>query len=293
MVNKKGYTLVEMIVSFALLTMFMASIAATLAPVTKQYQKIQKVNHLQNIEDGILESVKSYIQQADDTNEDGTGGYIKLRAVESSTGIPKTVPVHPDATTGAFKDYRGSVLEFQINGFSTVMDTRGYYGYKSKDANDSGATLSNYFAYEPGYLSIRYFMQKSSDHLYRDTDMGVGEPDPTSSLYSEFSDLQSEMDGSQKKYNDGVNRYIAFGAYQCFNKNFYMGYRTKVTYVIPEEAFTVKDGDVYVNYILVTCRVSDKSLTVDDKQYSSDTIPIYFKNPLKYETGVTSMRYSD
>jgi type II secretory pathway pseudopilin PulG len=287
--NKKGYTLVEMIVSFALLTLFMASIASTLAPVTKQYQKIQKVNHLQNIEDGILESVKSYIQQADATNEDGTGGYIKLRAVESSTGIPKTVPIHTDS----IKDYRGSVLEFQINGFTAVMDTRGYHGYKSKDASDLGATFTNSFSYDPGYLSIRYFMQKSSDHLYRDIDTGLGDVDATSSLAENFDALQALTDGTQNTYNNGTNSYIAYGAYQCFNKNFYMGYKTKVTYVIPEEALVVKGDDVYVNYILATCRISDKSLSVDDKEYANDTIPIYFKNPLKYETGITSMRYND
>jgi hypothetical protein len=136
-------------------------------------------------------------------------------------------------------------------------------------------------------------MQKSSDHLYRDVDMGLGSVDATSSLASEFDDLQSLTDGTNRVYNDGTNRYIAYGAYQCFNKNFYMGYKTKVTYVIPEEALVVKGDDVYVNYILATCRISDKSLAVSDNQYASDTIPIYFKNPLKYEAGVTSMRYSD
>jgi prepilin-type N-terminal cleavage/methylation domain-containing protein len=304
--DNKGFTLVEMVMAFAVLTIFMAAIATTLAPISKQYTKMQQINHVQNIQDGILEQVRSYLMQADMESD---GGYIKLRSVDSSH-VPNTVKIGMDdsgnLTSGTdFHDHTGSVLEFKINGFCAMMDTRGYKGYKSKNPNASDVVrCTDYFNYSSGYLSIRYFLQATDKTFYDKivkSDVGSivysNENDADKFTSDEYESLLASgtvgsADYKASQMGDDLADWTAYGAYQCFDKNFYMGYRTKVTFTIPSEAIhrDSETNEVYVSYILATCRVSDESLT-DSSKYSADTLPIYFKEPMRYENSRTSLKY--
>jgi prepilin-type N-terminal cleavage/methylation domain-containing protein len=286
--DNKGFTLVEMIVSFALLTIFMAAIAATLAPVSKQYTKMQKINHMQNIEDGILEQVRAYLVSAD-SEEDG--GYIKLRSVDKDTHIPATVKLGPpDAVTGKFYDHTGSVLEFKKNGFAAVLDTRGYEGYKCKNPNSTDVIkFTDYYVYKPGYLSIRYFLPGSGKTYYDRVEKGsvaiVMQNENESEKFNE-----DNYTNNSDNMGDTTAYWSAYGAYECFDKQFYMGYQIKVTYTIPQEAIKKVGDNVYVSYVLATVKISDKSLT-DASEYATDTLPIYFKEPMRYENENTSLKY--
>jgi prepilin-type N-terminal cleavage/methylation domain-containing protein len=289
--DNKGFTLVEMIVSFALLTIFMAAIAATLAPVSKQYTKMQKINHMQNIEDGVLEQVRSYLVSAD---SEADGGYIKLRSVKEVSGVnvPATVGIgpSPDSVTGKFYDHTGSVIEFKKNGFAAVLDTRGYKGYKCKNPNSTDVIrFTDYFVYDPGYLSIRYFLQAADKTYYDRVEKGSvsvviqNESDTNKFTEDNYTSNSSDM-GDTGAY------WTAYGAYECFDKQYYMGYQIKVTYTIPQEAIKKEGDNVYISYLLATCRISDTSLS-DASQYAEDTLPIYFKEPMRYENGKTSPKY--
>ncbi len=293
--DNKGYTLVEMIVSFALLTIFMASIAATLAPVSKQYTKMQKINHMQNIEDGVLEQVRAYLVSAD---SEADGGYLKLRSVEPVTvggvteNVPATVKIGTDHPTPGdmFYDHTGSVIEFKKNGFVAVLDTRGYKGYKCKNPNSTDVIkFTDYFVYKPGYLSIRYFLQASDKTYYDKVEKGSVSVVMANDSDTDMFIRDNYVDNSDDMGDDGAF-WTSYGAYQCFDKQYYMGYQIKVTYTIPQEAIKAVDGKVYVSYLLATCRISDSSLT-DASQYAEDTLPVYFKEPMVYNKDKTSLKY--
>jgi hypothetical protein len=239
------------------------------------------------------------------------GGYIKLRSVDSSS-VPKSVQIgalnNPPADE-VFHDHTGSVLEFKINGFCANLDTRGYRGYKSKNPSASDMVkLTDYFNYGSGYLSIRYFLQASDKTYY---DKVVKESGKVVTLINEDDANKFDLaKNAEYKYltenvgNPGDENYrvnqlgddlaywTAYGAYKCFDENFYMGYKTKVIFTIPSEAIhrDAESGKVYISYVLATCRISDKSLS-DASEYSSDTLPIYFKEPMRYENSKTSLKY--
>lgn len=271
--NKKGFTLVEMIVTFALLTLFMASIAATLAPISKQYSNIQKINHIQNIQDGILESCKAYIQQASSDAEDD--GYLKLREVRN--GMAKSVNI---TTVNNRYPYKGSVIEFKSHNLYTTLDTRGYKGYKVKNSGKTDFNvLSDFYDYPSGYLSVRYYAPYNGTYYKDEVEVDTARPESG----VDTSDANAGSD-------DGLRYYTCYGAYQCFDANYYMGYKSKVVFSLPKEALFKKDGKVYANYVIATVRLSDVSLG-DATEYYEDSMPIYFKNPLPYGYASTSLKY--
>ena len=63
-INNRGMTLVEMIVSFALLAIFLASAAAIIGTITSMYFEIKGENYSRQVSDIILEKIESEIDGA-------------------------------------------------------------------------------------------------------------------------------------------------------------------------------------------------------------------------------------
>lgn len=73
MKNKKGMTLVELIVGFALAGMFMASAVIVLSSSMRVFVRANNMAHAQTVADMLLETITSELSSAADASFQGTG----------------------------------------------------------------------------------------------------------------------------------------------------------------------------------------------------------------------------
>lgn len=78
MKNKKGMTLVELIVGFALAGIFMASAAVVLSSSMRVFVRANNMAHAQTVADMLLETITSELSSAADASYQGTGDTMIL-----------------------------------------------------------------------------------------------------------------------------------------------------------------------------------------------------------------------
>lgn len=97
--GKRGATLAELLVTFALLSLFLAGAAAVLAPATSVYQHIKYQSYAQNVSDIFLEKICGEISSAssDEMVIDSSGSKISFSDSKASPLYMKVVSgVKPD-----------------------------------------------------------------------------------------------------------------------------------------------------------------------------------------------------
>ncbi|MCR4904061.1 MAG: Cna B-type domain-containing protein, partial [Butyrivibrio sp.] len=185
--NQIGATLVEMIVSFALIGIFLAATFTAISSALLSYYHEREIMTAYTVADTVLSAIKDDIhtmrpQRAQ--NSDGTiealDGYVKLRTGSDQSSVGKTVTgTTIDADEDGTADYYGDTLEFLRAStysitdddasdtdvsFAQTISTSGFAGtlYKNTDVisvdydGNTGA-----ISRAPGYLTLRYYSKYS------------------------------------------------------------------------------------------------------------------------------------
>lgn len=123
--SRKGATLVELLVTFGLLTIFIAAAVAVIGPATEIFLKVKYLSYAQNISDMVMEKVSGEIASAsEDVHVDG--GLISFRDSKSS-------PLFIHAEDGLLK-IRYRMIKEQVNGeyTGTVLWPAADWAYDQK-----------------------------------------------------------------------------------------------------------------------------------------------------------------
>ncbi|MCR4717937.1 MAG: prepilin-type N-terminal cleavage/methylation domain-containing protein [Lachnospiraceae bacterium] len=153
--NNKGVTLTEMVVSFALLGIFLIAVSIIITYAVKNYYHEKRVMTSYSVADLVLDEIKDDIQtmQASPSEINGINygaGYVKLRT-ESGT----TIPVIDDRTI------KGDTIEFVSSNikdavYAEQIDTKGYTGYmiRNQAVTQSDSSID---PLEADKLTVRYY----------------------------------------------------------------------------------------------------------------------------------------
>lgn len=143
--SRRGLTLVELLVSMALLGLALTLFAATLSPATRSFQRLETLNDAQIVADDLLENVRSQLEDA--------RGYVKC--YDSGQSL-----------AGKSGAATGTAIEF--------MDPSGYVAVLNADgcpettlrrvSSEDGGTVETSTAakIDPGYLAVRYYKNDSN-----------------------------------------------------------------------------------------------------------------------------------
>ena len=158
---RAGTTLVELIVSAALMCLLIALAAACLEPAARITKQLREQNEAQTIADDLLSTVKSRIE--------GAQGYIKCYASDDPySGI--------GGQTGVATGTEGKALEFlDENGYVVLLSTGGTIKTELRRAtNDGGAVVATADPVKAGYLVVRYYASSNGHYAYwKNTSTGV------------------------------------------------------------------------------------------------------------------------
>ncbi|WP_455501628.1 type II secretion system protein [Gemmiger sp.] len=182
--NKKGTTLVELIVCMVLLSLFTLAAVTLIQPSAQAYMDIQKQTRAQNLADTLIETIRGEVLYAD--------GYIRFaNADENAPADGKTYIVFEQ---GSYQD--GTALEFNLpTGQIEIMDC-GYVPVTNRLQKEGGTQGEPWVKepIQPGYLHMRYFGDKTDEATN-----SKGNPQHTAA------------DGSEQAY--GYTTAYADGAY--------------------------------------------------------------------------------
>lgn len=143
--SRRGLTLVELLVSMALLGLALTLFAATLSPAARSFQRLETLNDAQIVADDLLETVRSQLEDA--------RGYVKC--YDSGQNL-----------AGKEGAATGTAIEF--------MDPSGYVAVLNADgcpettlrrvSSEHGGTMETSTAakIDPGYLAVRYYKNDSN-----------------------------------------------------------------------------------------------------------------------------------
>lgn len=141
--EKKGTTMVEMLVTLLLITIMMAMAASSLSSASRIFVRVQKTQYAQSILDTVMTELRTITKNA--------GSYVKI--YENAKNIADT--------TGNFE---GNAIEF-INeeGYVVLVSTDGCLATNLYIGEDQVGTAS---AVEEGQLLTRYYTRASSTQTY-------------------------------------------------------------------------------------------------------------------------------
>lgn len=254
MCGNKGYTLVELIVTFALLAIFMTAVVACLPNITKIYTNLQAINHQKTICNTVSNQIRNELQStlgvegADDAlgvkNVNGKG-YI---ALIDDSGQQIMIPTGGAVSTGGAilpaSDLTGDTIEFVLrDGIIAQLDAKGFNGYTMRK-NKLQVDYHDAKAISSGALLTRYY-QTDGDYNKKLTVI-----DYKSGVYAVATEAGIVTEGEQN---------VAYAIEYPYAKPFYEGYELKTKFTIKKDAFyTYGDGTTaspartYVNYINYT-----------------------------------------
>ena len=154
--NKKGTTLVELVVCMVLLSLFTVAAVTLIQPSAKAFQQIQNQTRAQNLADALIESIRGELI--------GANGYIRFADAaegEDTKDSIFTVGTDADNPYGS-----GTALEFSVYPNHIEVLDAGYVPALSKakkSADGSTTTLEPLTgAQSRGYLHLRYYVNEES-----------------------------------------------------------------------------------------------------------------------------------
>ena len=143
--SRRGLTLVELLVSMALLGLALTLFAATLSPAARSFQRLETLNDAQIVADDLLETVRSQLEDA--------RGYVKC--YDSGQNL-----------AGKKGTDTGSAIEFvDPNGYVAVLNADGCpeTTLRRVSSEDGGTVETSTAAkIDPGYLAVRYYKNDSN-----------------------------------------------------------------------------------------------------------------------------------
>jgi type II secretory pathway pseudopilin PulG len=161
--KNNGSTLVELIVCFALLAIFLVSASLSLSGTTKTYYQERKTMSAYTVADMVLSEIQNDIQTMEKESDSGySEGYVKLRNYDEASQRYKTVPIGNGTVPITGKEIE--FVESNENGTMRCVqiDTRRF--------DNTLQVLS-----DSGYLTVRYYTMNSKTNYYSSTDDGGNE----------------------------------------------------------------------------------------------------------------------
>lgn len=143
--SRRGLTLVELLVSMALLGLALTLFAATLSPAARSFQRLETLNDAQIVADDLLETVRSQLEDA--------RGYVKCYdSGQDLVGKPSAA----SGTAIEFVDPSGYVAVLNADGCPETTLRRV--------SSEDGGTVETSTAakIDPGYLAVRYYKNDSN-----------------------------------------------------------------------------------------------------------------------------------
>ena len=147
--QRRGVTMVELLVCAALLAMLMGALAALMGPFSNVFLRLQSLNHAQSISDTLLDTLRGELL--------GAREYIKFYP-EGET--------FTSAETGS----EGAAVEFvNTDGYVVVV---GAEGCEETDIIKNNKLSSTFGKREPGYLLMRYYRVLSGNIYHYEDETG-------------------------------------------------------------------------------------------------------------------------
>lgn len=274
-IGNKGYTLVELIVTFALFAIFMTAVVMCLPAISKVYMQLQRINHEQTICNTISNEIKANLQGmlgvegAGDPLGVETGNGIGYLCLLSEGGQQVAIGSGSAISSGSAllptSDVTGSGIEFAyMNGIVAQMDSEGFSGYvmrKNKLQEQINATGAA--------LTLRYYEADSNTNT-KTTLINYG-ADSSISVASGVAVSAGEQN-------------VAYAISYPHTSQFYEGFTLQTAFTIKKDAFYIAGAGteespsrVYVNYVNYTLSL----LQDGDVCYSQDYV-VDIQNAVPY-----------
>ena len=278
--GQRGYTLVELLVTFALFAIFMTAVAMCLPGITKIYMQLQQINHEKTICNTVSNEIQTQLQGILGVEADGdplgvkNGNGLGYLALLDERGAQIPLTHEPAATSGSAvlpaADISGSGIEFAyMNGIVAQMDTNGFDGYTMRK-NKLQMDYHGAHAVSPGALVTRYYeadIEKNTRTATIDYQAAAGN-------YSVASGVS---------VSDGIQN-VAYAIRYPYVPSFYEGFELQTTFTIKKDAcYTAGSGTtesparVYVNYVNYTL-----SLLKDGQLCYSQDYVVNIQNAVPY-----------
>lgn len=275
-----GYTLVELLVTFALFAIFMTAVVMCLPGITKIYMQLQQINHEKTICNTVSNEIQTQLQGILGVEADGdplgvkNGNGLGYLALLDERGAQIPLTHEPAATSGSAvlpaADISGSGIEFAyMNGIAAQMDTNGFDGYTMRK-NKLQMDYHGAHAVSPGALVTRYYeadIEKNTRTATIDYQAAAGN-------YSVASGVS---------VSDGIQN-VAYAIRYPYVPSFYEGFELQTTFTIKKDAcYTAGSGTtesparVYVNYVNYTL-----SLLKDGQLCYSQDYVVNIQNAVPY-----------
>lgn len=285
-IGQKGYTLVELLVTFALFALFMTAVVMCLPSITKIYMQLQQINHEKTICNTVSNEIKSELQATLGVEGDGdplgtaTGNGLGYLALLDESGAVVTLPSQSEAVSGAAvlpgSDISGTGIEYAyLDGIVAQMDTTGFDGYTMRKNK-----LQAQYHIPSGAAVIRYY----DADLKANTRTDTIDYQTAAGIYSVASGV-TVSDGTQKVVHAVKYPYV---------EGFYEGFDLKTDFTIKKDAFytagegtTESPSRIYVNYVNFTL-----SLFKDNQLCYSQDYVVNIQNAVPYQ-GTTIAKEPD
>ena len=161
--KNKGFTLVELIVTFAIFSLLMASVAAILPNFAKQYSYVQNSVQVDKIGTTLLDLIESELSYADtvlDIKESNNNSVVEYR----NSNLIKVRMGIVDADNAIYNNIEPAVSNEQKNYLDKGLLVLVYYPVDSTSSPSVWGYTENYYVKN---RIISFKVEKASD-VYRD-----------------------------------------------------------------------------------------------------------------------------
>lgn len=270
--NNKGVTMVELIVSFALLAIFLSVVTMCISDVLTTYYRQQKLMSMYTVADTVMGELKDEIatMQGSELKGGAGKGYIKLRD-ESGNAI---------TTVDANGKYTGTTIEFlQPNTMDgpimMQIDTKGTQAPIIDSETIIKTQAENINA---DRLTMRYYLQFSENNLdYKGLYLDK--------LCNNTKALATYNALNPSLMTAGTN--VIWDAEERLPETLYQGYKVEISYSVDPTSVVVNgENKLLVKTVDVTVRIFEEDTLKYEKIRT-----IGLENPVYYKTDPTV--YSD
>lgn|GEM_PF-3959242 len=292
-IRQKGYTLVELIVTFALFAIFMTAVVMCLPSMTKIYMQLQQINHEKTICNTVSNEIKSELQVTLGVEGDGdplgikNGNGLGYIALLDESGRQIELSSQGAITSGAAvvpaTDVSGSGIEFAYNASSAAgnavivaqMDADGFDGYTYRSGKKK--------LQEDYHTGDRVITSGAVVTRYYEAD--ITEDKVISDIQYKKDEYTTVSGSAFTAPSEDECVKVAYAVKYPFVEGFYEGFKLKTTFTIKKDAFyTAGEGTmespsrVYVNYVNYTL-----SLFKDDQLCYSQDYVVNVQNAVPYK----------
>lgn len=245
--RNRGVTMVELIVSFALLAIFLTTATMCISHAVIYYYTERQLMSAYSVADMVLSEVKDELRTMQDSRQNG---YVKIREKDADD---KLVAVHKSSGS-----YTGTTIEFVASNISdganaVQLDVEGCKDIMIDDKQVINDDLQNI---DPNYLTLRYYNRYPEKQAagYKKLYMDVIVPGTSAA--------------TSGNYNSVAGRRVVWHAQEKLPVQAYQNYTVSLEFSVRPQTDT--EGNEVVKYVDVTVNVNDVSGMVYQKKRRVD-----------------------